>query len=689
MTDDDIQPQIKKLRDEIKRHNYLYYIKNQPEISDREYDALLKKLQKLEAQHPELVTADSPTQKVGGEPIEEFTSVEHPTPMFSMDNTYSSQELRDFDARVRKRLAQNNAGKPAYVIEPKVDGVAINLIFRNGVLSQAVTRGNGRIGDDVTHNARTIVNLPLSLFSPGGFHNDNFADTILEVRGEVYLPFDSFKSANEERERNRENPFANPRNAAAGTLKLLDPTIAATRRLHVYTYEIGVHEGIRLPDSHIETLSYLTDIGLPVNPQTRYCADIDSALGVFSEWESMKEELNFAVDGLVLKVDSRRQREVLGHTTKVPRYMIAYKFGAEKAVTDMKDIVIQVGKSGQLTPVAYLEPVHLAGTTVTRASLHNFEDLQRKDIRVGDKVYVEKAGEIIPQVVKALKEYRTGDEMPIEWPKHCPSCSEKVEKAPGEVYIRCINPQCPAQIKGRIEHFGSRGAMDIDGLGPALVQQLIDVGLIADCGDLYFLEKQDVLGLERIEEKSTRNLINAIDASKNRGFSRVLFGLGIPNVGSHVADVLAAHFQSIDDLMGTQHPQLEQINEIGPVVAESIVKFFKRDSTKDVVSKLKKAGVQLSSEATGDKEQKGEISGKKFVITGSLENYTRKEISEMIKKNGGRVTSSVSNNTDYVIVGDNPGSKLRKARELGVETLEKNGFKKLMNLDKQSGSLFD
>ncbi len=680
MPAEDISEKIARLREEINRHNYMYYVKGEPEISDAGFDALLNELQRLESLHPDLITPESPTRKVGGRPVEGFTSEDHPTPMYSMDNTYNEGELRDFDRRVRKRLAEVGREDPSYVLEPKVDGVAINLIYRNGNLHQAITRGDGRTGDDVTHNARTIVDLPLSLYTGEPDTPDDFNGTVLEIRGEVYMPFDAFRSANKEREENGDMPFRNPRNATAGTLKLLDPSVAATRKLHIFTYEIGIHGGLQLPDSHRETLALLSRVGCPVNAGIGKYAQIDDVLEQCTLWESQKAELNYAVDGLVVKVDSRRHREVLGHTTKVPRYMIAYKFGAEQALTTVRDIRIQVGKSGQLTPVADLEPVTLSGTVVTRASLHNFDELRRKDIRIGDSVYVEKAGEIIPQVLKAEVELRNGDERRVSAPDSCPSCGEHVEKEPGGVYIRCINPRCPAQVKEKIEHFASRAAMDIDGLGSVIVRQLVEEGLVSDCADLYGLTMRDLEQLERMgskERKLARNILDGIERSKDRGLSRVLYGLGIPNVGSHLADVLSERFSSINAIMEADAEQLQDVDEIGPVVAESIREFFSKEAARRVIGKLKNAGVRLES-ATGKEAGHERFRGKRFVVTGTLANYTRDEIAGLIEELGGRVTSSVSASTDYLIAGEKPGSKLQKARDAGVRILDENGFERLM-----------
>jgi DNA ligase (NAD+) len=688
-TSRDIADQIERLRDQINRHNYLYYIRGESEISDQEFDALMKQLQDLEAQHPELISPDSPTQKVGGEPIDEFKTAEHIEPMLSMDNTYNEEEIQQFHDRVTKLLGRSE--RPTYVIEPKIDGVAINLIYEDGSLSRAITRGDGRRGDDVTHNARTITDLPLRLYYTDANNSPtNLDGSVIEIRGEVYMPFSSFEDINKRREDEGQPPFANPRNATAGTLKLLDPSIASRRDLHIFTYELGHYENIAVPDSHWQTLKLLNRLGCPTNPDITKTDDPRKISDICIQWEEKHETLEYPVDGLVIKVDSRKQRQKLGHTTKSPRYMVAYKFGTNKAITRIKDIKVQVGKSGQLTPVAILEPVHLSGTTVSRASLHNFDELERKDIRVGDHVVIEKAGEIIPQVVKVNKEMRSGSEKKLPRPAACPSCGESVHQDNNGVYLRCVNPQCPAQRKEKIQHFASSGAMDIDGLGESLVEQLVDAGLVSDYGDLYFLRYEDIEKLNRMADKSARNLIKAIEESKGRGLSRLLFAMGIPHVGSHVADVLSERYRTIDELINTTAEELEETDEIGPVVARSIVDFFSKETTREIVEKLRRAGVKLESE--GDRaDQNPNIAGRTFVVTGSLENYTRKEIEEVIESLGGRVTSSVSRNTDYLIAGESPGSKLKRAEELGVEIISEKDFEQLRRLprDMQQANLIE
>jgi len=671
---DEAARRIAKLREEIERHNYLYYVKNEPEISDREFDALMAELVRLEREHPELLTPDSPSQKVGGEPIEQFQTAEHIAPMLSMDNTYNGDEVREFHERVTRLLGP---GVPLrYVVEPKIDGVAINLIYRDGTLLRAITRGNGRVGDDVTHNARTVKDLPLRLRAGVQGAPADLSGSLIEIRGEVYMPFATFERVNKERESRGEALFANPRNATAGTLKLLDPKVAARRGLRLFTYETGHFEGIDVPDSHWDVLGLLRELGCPTNPNIERCEDIEAVLAVCARWERRLERLPYPVDGLVIKVDSRAQREKLGQTSKAPRYMIAYKFGAEQAVTRVRDIHVQVGKTGQLTPVAILEPVQLSGTTVSRASLHNFDELERKDVRVGDFVLVEKAGEIIPQVVGVRKQMRDGSERKLPRPRTCPVCGEPVQQDPGGVYLRCVNARCPAQLKERIRHFGSRGAMDIEGLGESLVGQLVDAGLVSDCADLYRLRLEDVAGLERMGKKSAQNLMDGIEASKDRGLARLLFALGIPHVGSHLAQVLAEHFGSMDALLAADAEQLEGVPEVGPIVAGAVAEFLRRPSTRQVIRKLRQAGVRMEA-ARPAPAANPNISGKTFVVTGTLAGYSRSEIEELIESLGGKAASSVSRNTDYLIAGENPGSKLQKARALGVPVLSEEEFERL------------
>ncbi|NLW49635.1 MAG: NAD-dependent DNA ligase LigA [Candidatus Brocadiaceae bacterium] len=655
---------IEELRRAIRRHNRLYYVELQPEISDREFDALLDELRRLEAEHPRFATPDSPTRRVGGEPIEQFAAAEHLSPMLSIDNTYNEAEVRDFDRRVRELLGPDEA--PAYVVEPKVDGVAMNLIYRDGILDQAITRGDGVRGDDVTQNARTLQGLPLRLHDPEGRIDPLLEGSVIEVRGEAYMAFADFRRANEDRAAGGEPPFANPRNATAGSLKLLDSRLTAARRLRVVLYEIGRSEGVDVPDSHWERLRWLADHGCPTNPRVARCADVDEVLRRCAAWEGRLRELEYPVDGLVVKVDSLAQRGRLGRTSKAPRWMIAYKFAAEQQVTRLLDVRVQVGKSGQLTPVAVLEPVRLSGSTVSRASLHNFDEVVRKDLRIGDLVLVEKAGEIIPQVVRPLAERRSGDERPVPRPTECPSCGGPVTAS---VALSCDNPACPAQREERIIHFASRDAMDIEGLGEALVRQLVAAGLLRDCADIYVLDEAAVAGMDRMGRTSARNLIGAIEAGKRRDLSRLLRGLGIPHVGAHLADVLAEHYHDLDALAAVDERALMAVPGVGPTVAGAVVGFFGRESTRDLLARLRSAGVNMRSRAPERTAQRRPVAGLSFVLTGSLEHGTREEVAARIEAAGGRVTGSVSKKTDYLVVGADPGTKRDKARALGIREL--------------------
>jgi len=679
---DDARKRISDLRQTIERHNYLYYVLNKPKLQDREFDALMAQLERIERDHPELVTPHSPTQRVGGRPIDQFQSAEHVAPMMSMDNTYNQDEVRAFHERVLKGL--DGLELVSYVLEPKIDGVAISLVFEGGLLVRAVTRGDGRRGDDVTHNARTVRDLPLTLRSHVRKGAVELSSTAIEIRGEIYMPFASFEKVNAQRRSQGLSLFANPRNATAGSLKLLDPAVSARRGLHLFAYEVGHVAGIDLPDSHWQTLALLRTLGCPTNHMVERCEGLSEVLAACARWEGVAQELGYPVDGLVIKLDSRAQRARLGATSKAPRYMIAYKFAADQQVSVVKEIRVQVGKTGQLTPVAVLDPVQLSGTTVSRASLHNFDELERKDVRVGDHVLVEKAGEIIPQVVNVVAEMRTGREKKPPRPEKCPICGEPARADPEGVCLRCVNPFCPAQRKERIRHFGSRGAMDIEGLGDALADQLVEAGLVDDYGGIYSLREEDLTGLDRMGEKSARNLMGAIEASKTRGLGRLLYALGIPHVGAHLAGVLARRFGSLEPLMAADRETLEQVEEIGPIVAEGIVDFFGRRTTHDVIEKLRAADVLPPASAQPQGSDNPNIAGKTFVVTGTLSGYTREQIQALITSLGGRASATVSGKTDYVVAGENAGSKLDKARRLGVTVLTEEEFNRLCGQDAPS-----
>jgi len=658
-----IKKEVEKLRKEIHYHNYRYYVLNDPVISDYEYDQLVKRLEELERQYPELITPDSPTQRIGEEITGEFPTVEHRIPMLSLDNTYNEEEVRDFDRRVRKLLGDEPV---EYVVELKIDGVAVSLRYEKGKFVQGSTRGNGKIGDDITSNLKTIKTVPLVLLT------DDPDLQNIEVRGEVYMPKHEFERMNREREEEGLPLFANPRNAAAGTLKLQDPKEVAKRGLDIF-----VHTVAEFPEkvkTHYEALQILKDIGFKVSPYVKLCKNIDEAIEYFNEWVDRRDSLPFEIDGMVLKVNSFDQQRRLGTTIKSPRYAIAYKFPARQATTRIKDIVLQVGRTGVVTPVAVLDPVHLSGTIVSRATLHNEDEIKRKDIRIGDWVIVEKGGEIIPKVVKVIKDKRTGEEKEFRMPEKCPVCGGKLVREEGEVAWRCINVSCPAQIKRSIQHFASRNAMDIEGLGPSLIDQLVDKGLVKDYGDLYYLDPKEVAKLERMGKKSTENLMRAIEKSKTRPLARLIFALGIRHVGIHAAGILAERFKSIDKLKEATFEELASIEGIGPIMAKSIVNFFREKKNLEVLEKLRRAGVKMEEE----EKKEGVLAGKTFVFTGALSKYSRHEAQEKVIALGGKVSSSVSRNTDYVVVGENPGSKYEKAKKLGIKIINEEEFLKMI-----------
>lgn len=652
------------LKAEIERHNRLYYVEAAPEISDFDYDALMRELIRLEGQYPVLRTADSPSQRVGGAPIEGFETVTHRAPMLSIDNTYNEQELREFDERVRKGLGGET---PAYVVELKMDGVAISLRYEGGVLVRAATRGDGLRGDDVTNNVRVIRAIPLRL--------ETGAPGALEVRGEVYMRNEDLERLNQRREEEGEEPFRNPRNTTAGTLKLLDPKVVAQRALRFFAYDLVSGDGIEVV-SHRETLGNLREWGLPVNPHFESCTSMDAVMDACTRWNTRRHELGYEIDGLVIKVDSGAHRTRLGSTSKSPRWVIAYKFPAETARTRLLAIKVQVGKSGALTPVAEMEPVKLAGTIVKRATLHNFEELSKKDLRVGDLVEVQKAGEIIPQVLRYIPEERPKGALPCRIPVACPVCQGEVRKDPDGVFMRCLNVGCPAQVKERLEHFASRRAMDIEGLGPAVITQLVDRGLVSGPADLYRLDAGTVAMLDRMAEKSASNLVAAITESKARPLSRVLFGLGIRYVGSHTADLLAGRYGNMEAVLKAPVEELQGIYEIGPVVAASIRDFFDTPQNRELVEQFRALGLSMA-EGRRAGGGAGPLQGKTFVVTGALAKYSRDGIHDRIKQLGGKAASSVSKKTDYVVAGDSAGSKLDKARQLGVAVLTEEEFDEL------------
>ena len=665
MIPEGIRKEIERLREEIRYHDYRYYVLNNPVISDYEYDQLVKKLEKLEKEYPELITPDSPTQRVGEAYTGEFPPVEHRIKMLSLENTYSEDELKDFDRKVKKFLGSDE--EVEYAVELKIDGVAVSLEYRKGKFFRGSTRGNGIVGDEITNNLRAIKSIPLKLLT------DEKELFDIEVRGEVFMPRPSFEKLNKEREKMGEPLFANPRNASAGSLKNLDPRIVEKRGLDIFVHTIA--EIPKKYKTHFEALSKLREIGFKISPFIKVVRGIEKAFPLIDEWQEKKKELDFDIDGMVLKVNSFKLQRKLGYTEKAPRWAIAYKFPAEQRVTKIINIEVNIGRTGTATPVAILEPVFLSGTTVSRATLHNLDEIERKDIRIGDWVMVEKAGEIIPQVVKVVKEKRNGKEKKFVMPKDCPVCGAKLVREEGEVAYRCINVSCPAQVKGRIIHFASRNAMDIEGMGDVLVDVLVNRGLLKDYGDIYYLNRTDLIKLERMGEKSVDNLMNAIEDSKNRPLERLIYGLGIRHVGIHNARIISNIFHSIDSIRKASYEELASIDDIGPVRARSIVEFFNEKSNVNVLDKLRKAGVKIEEKV---KEGAKPLAGKKFVFTGALSTMTREEAQDLVISLGGSVSNSVSKKTDYTVVGENPGSKYDKAKSLGVKTISEKEFLKLI-----------
>ncbi len=665
MSSDEIKIKVEELREEIHHHDYKYYVENNPEISDYEYDQLVKKLKKLEEMYPSLQSLTSPTQRVGGMPVEGFPTVEHPIPMLSLENTYSEEEIREFERRLHRELPGEDF---EYVVELKIDGVSISLVYENGNFLRGSTRGDGRRGDEITPNLKTIHTIPLKLRKkvPGR----------IEVRGEIYMTKSGFLSVNKERGKKGEPLFANPRNAAAGSLKLLDPRLTHQRPLDNFIYLFPHSTRVPIPSTHMECLKKLREWGFKINSHVKLCRSLGEVIDFSNSWVEKREELDYDVDGMVIKVNDIDQQIRLGSTTKSPRWAIAYKFPAKQATTIIRNIIVQVGRTGALTPVAVLDPTPLAGTTITRATLHNEDEIRRKDIRIGDTVIIEKGGDIIPQVVKVVESKRKGTEKKFSMPKSCPVCGAEVVRLEDEAVSRCIDSSCPAQRKEKIAHYAQRGAMDIEGLGDKLIEQLVDKGMASDVADLYGLDLDLLSGLERMGEKSSRNLLSQIEKSKSQSLSRLIFGLGIRYVGARGARILAQNFRSIEDLAKTGKEGLEVIPEIGPRTAQSIVWFFKEKKNKELWERLKKWGVRMKEE----KEEKGEIplAGKKFVFTGSLMHFSRQEAKNLVERLGARAISSISKSVDYVVAGKNPGSKYERAQQLGVRILSEEEFMELI-----------
>ena len=672
-TSKSIAKEIEALREKIRYHEYRYYVLDNPEISDAEFDRLMERLKALEAEHPALVRLDSPTQRVGGQPREGFVTVKHRRAMLSLDNAYSYDELWEWERRVRTGAGR---GPVDYVCELKLDGLSISVTYQDGKLVRGVTRGDGFQGEDVTANVRTIRSLPLRVDVAVARQAGLKAD--FEVRGEVIMDFKAFQEANEQREEAGESRFANPRNAAAGSVRVLDPSITARRRLDAFMYGLLV-DGQVVLDMHARVLETLAKLNFKVNPHWHACGTLDEVIEFCEEWAEKREKLPYEIDGVVVKVNSVGLQEELGTTAKAPRWAIAYKYPSRRAATRVKGIRVQVGRTGILTPVADLEPVAVGGVTVSRATLHNEDQIRRLGLKIGDYVLVQRAGEVIPEVVKVVESKRKevkGQLREFKMPERCPVCGGRVSRPEDEVACRCVSARCPAKLKESLRHFASRRAMDIDGLGEKLVEQLVEKGLVKDAADLYTLKLDELASLERMAEKAAQNLLDEIKESKHAGLARLIFALGMRFVGERIGQILAEHFGALEVLAAAREQELEQVEEVGPKVAESIVEFFAEQANRQVIAKLRQAGVEMKEKRAKPKDTR--LAGKAFVITGILSAWTRDEAKELIESRGGKVTSSVSKNTDYLVVGAEPGSKLEKARQLGVQTLDEKQFEKLV-----------
>jgi DNA ligase (NAD+) len=670
MSSSAIEKKIKALREKIRHHEYRYYVLDDPEISDADFDKLMNELKRLEAEHPKLVTPDSPTQRVGGKPREGFVKAKHSSPMLSLDNAYSEEELRDWERRVHELSGQTDL---EYMCELKLDGMSLALVYNDGRLERGITRGDGSTGEDVTSNVRTVRSIPLTVakdkLKKAGIPKD------FEVRGEMLMPLAAFRKLNEERERQGMAVFANPRNFTAGTVRQLEPSITAQRRMDFFAYLL-LRDGQTFVDRQSSAMNALELAGFKVNPNRKLAKNLEEVWKFIQSWEAKRESLPYEIDGIVVKVDRTAWQRELGFTGKAPRWAIAYKYAARGGVTQIEDIVPQVGRTGKLTPVAWLKPIPIGGTTVSRATLHNMDEIERLGVKIGDWVEVERGGDVIPKVVKVVaeKEHPRGHKQ-FEMPEHCPVCSSNVVRTPGEADHRCVNANCPAKLQGTILHFASRHVMNIDGLGEALVNQLSERGLVKNVADLYKVTKDDLLKLERMGEKSAENVLAEIAASKKLPLERVIYGLGIRFVGERTAQFLAEHFGSLDAIMNASAEELEEVNEVGPRIAESIVEFFADEHNRKLVSDLRHAGLTF----TGQKKEKGtRLAGKTFVLTGTLARHTRDEAKKMVEDAGGRVSGSVSKKTDYVVAGSDAGAKLDKARELGVSVIEEEEWEGLV-----------
>jgi DNA ligase (NAD+) len=709
---EEAQEMVERLRSEIRKHDHQYYVLDNALISDADYDRLVRELVRLERQYPQLVTPDSPSQRVGGEPLVGFQSVRHPVPLLSLDNAFEPAELHDFDRRVQQlaggamstasglyarpeRMRRTGSatsiaseasfvgsvpgalwarhgghGAVDYVVEPKIDGLTVVLTYENGSFTQAATRGDGVTGEDVTANVRSIRILPLRLTG---------APERMVVRGEIFMPKRAFARLNEERDSRGETPFANPRNAAAGSIRQLDPKITASRTLGIFLYQVLVGPE-HPPATQAEVLSYLRRMGFAVQEQYQHCRNIDEVVAYCDSWVERRHSLAYEIDGLVIKVNSLQLQERLGSTSKSPRWAIAFKFPAEQVVTRIEDIIVSVGRTGVLTPTAILEPVQVSGATVSRATLHNEDMIRAKDVRIGDYVVLQRAGDVIPEVVSVLKERRTGQERVFQMPRVCPECGSQVIRLEGEAATRCTGITCPAQLKEMILHFVIRAAMDIEGVGPALISQLVETGLVRDVADLYSLGKEQLASLERMGDKSAENILAAIDKSRNRGLASLIFALGIRFVGTRTSEILADRHGSMEAMAAANEEQLTQIPEIGPKIAASIVEYLGSEQARGLLQKLNQAGVRMRQEKAHVVDGNLTLAGKQFVLTGTLTSLTRGEAEGLIKKLGGKVASSVSKKTDYVVVGQDPGSKYDKAVSLSVPILDEDAFRKLTGI---------
>lgn len=665
-----VEKKIESLREQIRAHDYKYYILAQPSISDEEYDRLLKELEKLEAENPKLITSDSPTQRVGSDLTKEFKPIEHKVPMLSLSNTYSEDELFDFDRRVKDELITGD--KVEYLVELKIDGASVSINYVNGILKTAATRGDGMVGEEITNNVRTIKSLPLKIKKDNSipYNLDDF-----EVRGEIFMNVAEFEKLNKERADQGEKTFANPRNSTAGTLKLQDPKVVAKRPLNTFLYSL-ISPNSELK-SQEENLLILKKMGFKINPHYKKCKSIEEVIKVCREFEKLRDELEYEIDGAVIKVNSIKQQKRLGNIARAPRWAVAFKFKSKQAITIIKDIVWQVGRTGAITPVAELEPIFLSGSTISRATLHNYDEIERKDIRNGDTVIIEKGGDVIPKVVQVVLSKRSPSSKKTKPPDKCPTCNSKLFKPEGEVAYYCENAECTDQVKGRIAHFASRGAMDIEGLGESLIDLFVEKGFLKTYGDIYNLKdrKNELIAIERLGEKSVSNLLNSIEKSKERPFDKVLFALGIRYVGAGAAKKLATHFKDLDALVEASLDEITEVYEIGESISKSVKKFFSDAHNKKIIKELKKVGLKFSfadskSSFVGDNFFKG----KSFVLTGSLSSYTREEAEEMIMNLGGKITSSVSKKTDYVLAGDKAGTKLAKAKSLDIKILNESEF---------------